>query len=90
MDNFYQIITELWPLNDVQNCILLNIILTNAHILILFLLQNIRWRGILHACSAFIVTEGDSQPLMHTAAGTTSQKPSTLPTELSVYTQSML
>ena len=27
MDKCYQIITELWPLMDVQNCVLLNIIL---------------------------------------------------------------
>ena len=26
MDKFYQIITELWPLIEVQNCVLLNII----------------------------------------------------------------
>ena len=26
MDRFYQIITELWPLIEVQNCVLLNII----------------------------------------------------------------
>ena len=26
----YQIITELWPLIDVQNCVLLSIILTNG------------------------------------------------------------
>ena len=31
MDIFYQIITELCPLIDVQNCVLLNIILTNGH-----------------------------------------------------------
>ena len=36
MDKFYQIITELWPFIDVQNCVLLNIILTNGHILICF------------------------------------------------------
>ena len=54
MDKFYQIITELWPLIDVQNCVLLNIIITNGQILIFFLLQNIRSRGMLHACSAFI------------------------------------
>ena len=36
MDKFYQIITELWPLIDVQNCVLLNIILTNGQILIFF------------------------------------------------------
>ena len=27
MDIFYQIITELWPLIEVQNCVLLNIII---------------------------------------------------------------
>ena len=26
MDKFYQTITELWPLIEVQNCVLLNII----------------------------------------------------------------
>ena len=36
MDKFYQMITELWPLIDVQNCVLLNIILTNVQILIVF------------------------------------------------------
>ena len=36
MDKFYQIITELWHLIEVQNCILLNIILTNGQILIFF------------------------------------------------------
>ena len=36
MDEFYQIITELWPLIVVQNCILLNIILRNEQILIFF------------------------------------------------------
>ena len=36
MDKFYQIITELWPLIDVQSCVLLNIILTNGQILIFF------------------------------------------------------
>ena len=39
MDKFYQIITELWPLTDVQNCVLLNIILTNGQILVFSLLQ---------------------------------------------------
>ena len=57
IDKFYQIITELWPLIDVQNCVLLNIILTNGQILI-FLLQNIQWWDMLHACSAFIVEKG--------------------------------
>ena len=52
MDEFYQIITELRPL-IVQNCVLLHIILRNGQILI-FLLQNIRWRGMLQASSAFI------------------------------------
>ena len=33
MDEFYQIITELWPLIDVQNFLLLN---TNGRILIIF------------------------------------------------------
>ena len=36
MVEFNQIITELWPLTDVQNCVLLNIILTIAQILIFF------------------------------------------------------
>ena len=57
MDKFYQIITELWPLIDVQNCVLLNIIITNGQILIFFfleILQNIWWRDMLHTCSAFI------------------------------------
>ena len=53
MDKFDEIIAELWPLIDVQNCVLLNIVLTNGQILI-FLITNIRWRGMLHACSAFI------------------------------------
>ena len=39
MDKFYQIITELWPLIDVQNCVLLNIILTNGQISLFSLLQ---------------------------------------------------
>ena len=34
MGEFYQIITELWSLIDVQNCVLLNIILTNGQIVI--------------------------------------------------------
>ena len=41
-------------LNDVQNCVLLNVMLTNGQILIFYLLQNFRWRGMLHACSALI------------------------------------
>ena len=36
MNKFYQIISELWPLIDVQYCVLLNIILTNGQILMLF------------------------------------------------------
>ena len=52
MYKFYQIIIELWPLIDVQYSILLNINLTNGQILIFFWLQNVPWRGMLHACSA--------------------------------------
>ena len=36
MNKFHQIITELWPLIDVQYYVLLNIILTNGQILIFF------------------------------------------------------
>ena len=36
MDKLYQIITELWPLIDIQNCLVLNTILTNGQILIFF------------------------------------------------------
>ena len=36
MGKFLQIFTELWPLTDVQNCVLLNIFLINEWIVIEF------------------------------------------------------
>ena len=46
MGKFYKIITELCPLIDVQNCVLLNISLTNVQILIGFFCYKISGGGV--------------------------------------------
>ena len=66
MDKFRQISTELWPLIDVINCFFSLYLwhfctdfLKTLHEKVKFpndflCIENIPWRGMLHACSAFI------------------------------------
>ena len=64
MDKFYQIITELWPLIDVQNCVLLNIILTNGQILIFFFCYKISGGGVCCMPAALLFKYWYENPFM--------------------------
>ena len=62
MDKFRQISTELWLLIDVINCFSLSIFVISLPIFFKlcmkmssFKIEKIPWRGMLHACSAFIL-----------------------------------